>query len=135
MNTPTLSAERVDALATMLKHTITATIKDSMVVIKAHAEIDAMRGQALLAFEQQERIAELEGALRECQKDAVPVSDIESDISHIEQNGIALAKYGGQEANEGRCRELCAMYLREFIFSWRLKQQPHIDAAKEGRQT
>jgi hypothetical protein len=48
-------------------------------------------------------------------RDCIPYADIRGQIDHIEQNGISLAKFGGQEIHEGRCRELCAMYLREFI--------------------
>jgi hypothetical protein len=54
---------------------------------------------------------------------AVPYSEIESQIAHIQQNGIDVAKLGGQMADEGRCRELCAMYLREFINTEELRQK------------
>ena len=56
--------------------------------------------------------------------ESIPVADIEAAIAHIKQNGIELAKWGDkQSVDEGRCRELCAMYLGEFIQSWRLKQK------------
>ncbi len=52
--------------------------------------------------------------------EVIPVADIERQIAHIKQNGMDLAKYGGQELDEGRCRELCAMYLHEFIQNKRM---------------
>lgn len=52
--------------------------------------------------------------------EAISVADIEKEISHIQQNGINLAKFGGEEVHEGRCRELCAMYLREFVIAHRM---------------
>ena len=55
--------------------------------------------------------------------EAVPVEDIEAEISHIERNGFTLRTKFPFDYDEGRCRELCAMYLREFIVSWRLKQK------------
>lgn len=53
---------------------------------------------------------------------AIPVADIEAEIAHIQKNGTNLAALPGM-TDEGRCRELCAMYLGEFIASWRLKQK------------
>lgn len=47
--------------------------------------------------------------------ESIHVSDILREADHIEQNGIAVAKFGGEEVHEGRCRVLCAMYLREFV--------------------
>lgn len=62
--------------------------------------------------------------------DAVPVSEILSEIDHVQQNGIDVAKFGGQNVSEGRCRELCAMYLREFITSEGLRRKiVQMDAA------
>ncbi len=59
---------------------------------------------------------------------SIPISEIEREIEHIKTNGVSLAKFGGQSADEGRCRELCAMYLRDFIsarqMSKRLKELP-----------
>ena len=46
---------------------------------------------------------------------SIPLSEITAQILHIKLNGVSLAKFGGQDADEGRCRELCAMYLAEFI--------------------
>lgn len=54
---------------------------------------------------------------------AVPVADILRQIEDIKKNGISLAKYGGEEVHEGRCRELCAMYLREFILAEEMSQR------------
>lgn len=34
--------------------------------------------------------------------------------AHIKQNGINVAKYGGEMLDEGRIRQLCATYLIEF---------------------
>ena len=47
--------------------------------------------------------------------DAITYADIRRQIAHIEQNGLSLKKFGGENVDEGRCRELCAMYLQEFI--------------------
>ena len=55
--------------------------------------------------------------------EAVPVADIEAEIQHIRQNGIDLARFSAQDADEGRCRELCAMYLQEFITSERMRKK------------
>ena len=55
--------------------------------------------------------------------EVVSVADIESEIAHIKQNGIDLAKFGGENIDEGRCRELCAMYLQEFIISKRMQDK------------
>lgn len=63
-------------------------------------------------------------------RDSIPVSDIEDEIAHIQQNADGLRRFTGQE-NEARCRELCAMYLREFIQSWRFQQQ--LDALPKVR--
>lgn len=69
-----------------------------------------------------------------CNEEAVPVSEIEAEIAHIEQNGRRLKALPGM-FDEGRCRELCAMYLREFIINLRakkkLKTQNAAYAAKE----
>lgn len=54
--------------------------------------------------------------------DAVPIAEIEREIAHIEGNGWRVKQLPGM-TDEGRCRELCAMYLREFITSWRMKQK------------
>lgn len=54
---------------------------------------------------------------------SIPIADIERQIEDITKNGISLAKFGGDEAVEGRCRELCAMYLREFILTHRMSEQ------------
>lgn len=53
----------------------------------------------------------------------VSVTDIESEIEHIRQNGINLAKFGGDNVDEGRCRELCASYLKEFITAKRMNNK------------
>jgi len=37
-----------------------------------------------------------------------------AQADHIRQNGMDVAKYGGNLEQEGRCRELCSTYLREF---------------------
>ncbi len=52
--------------------------------------------------------------------DTIPVAEIEEQIEHIKQNGIDVARFGGEMKDEGRCRELCAMYLREFIHTRQL---------------
>lgn len=76
------------------------------------------------------RIADLERQLAEAQKDTIPISDIESQIEHIKENGLSVEKLGGQMEQEGRCRQLCATYLREFINNFKAKQQYEaIDAA------
>jgi hypothetical protein len=48
-------------------------------------------------------------------KDSITYADIRRQIDHIEKNGMDVKKLGGEMVDEGRCRELCAMYLREFI--------------------
>ena len=55
----------------------------------------------------------------------IPIAGILAEIDHIEQNGIDVAKFGGQEADEGRCRQLCAMYLREFIIIHGWEERMH----------
>lgn len=74
---------------------------------------------------------ELKEQLAEAQRDAVPITDIESEIAHIKENGAAVREKCGDEY-EGRCRELCAMYLNEFITSWRMQQK--IDAIDQAIQ-
>jgi NTP pyrophosphatase (non-canonical NTP hydrolase) len=54
--------------------------------------------------------------------EAVPVSVIEAEIAHIEENGQQVKELPGM-TDEGRCRELCAMYLREFIINLRARGQ------------
>lgn len=54
--------------------------------------------------------------------EAVPVADILAEIKHIEENGGRVKALPGME-DEGRCRELCAMYLREFVTSERARRQ------------
>ena len=74
--------------------------------------------------------ADLRAKLEEARKDAVPVADILASAAHVAENGAAVARFGGQYEHEGRCRELCAMYLRELVGAFRLKQQfAAIDAA------
>ena len=46
----------------------------------------------------------------------------EREATHVEQNGSTLRIKFGEE-HEGRCRELCAMYLREFILTYRMGQR------------
>ena len=41
---------------------------------------------------------------------------LNDEITHIEKNGRNVSKLPGGEV-EGRCRILCAMYLREFVAS------------------
>lgn len=55
--------------------------------------------------------------------DAIPLADIIEQIDHVKQNGIDVAKFGGQNADEGRCRELCAMYLREWVLSEEMRRK------------
>jgi len=63
----------------------------------------------------------LETFLKEC----------EAEAAHIEKNGSTLRTKFGDE-HEGRCRELCAMYLRDFIISYRMGQRfAAIDAARK----
>ncbi len=77
----------------------------------------------------------LSDARAEGMRDAVSFADLEAAAAHIEQNGSNLRVKFGHE-HEGRCRELCAMYLREFIVSQRMKQKLAILAAieKEGKK-
>jgi hypothetical protein len=63
----------------------------------------------------------------------ISLDDIRQQIDHIEQNGIDLAKYGGKDADEGRCRELCAMYLREMILAHGMQQRLDELDRSEGR--
>lgn len=37
--------------------------------------------------------------------EVIPIADIEQQIAHIKENGISLAKFGGDEVQEGRCRD------------------------------
>lgn len=53
--------------------------------------------------------------------DAIPVSDIKAEIAHIHDNASRLKELAGQK-HEARCRELCAVYLGEFISSWEMKK-------------
>lgn len=55
--------------------------------------------------------------------EGVSVSDILATADHIEKNGFSLKEYGGEMVDEGRCRELCAMYLREFVQTLRIEQR------------
>lgn len=57
------------------------------------------------------------------QPPSVPLSEILREADHIEQNGVSLAKFGGEEIHEGRCRVLCAMYLRGFVQSYHMGEQ------------
>ena len=89
-----------------------------------------------LAMEAASKISDLRAQLEAARKDAVPVADILASADHVAENGAAVARFGGQHEHEGRCRELCAMYLRELVSAFRLKQQiAAIDAAiaKEGK--
>lgn len=54
--------------------------------------------------------------------EAVPVADIEAEIAHIEENGQRVKELPGM-TDEWRCRELCAMYLREFISNLRANKR------------
>ena len=51
---------------------------------------------------------------------SIPLTDIQSQIDHIKKNGMDVARFGGEMADEGRCRELCAMYLGEFIQNYHM---------------
>lgn len=77
------------------------------------------------------KLKEAEARLAEA-RPSVPYKDIEAEIEHIKQNGISLAKFGGESVDEGRCRELCAMYLREFITAHKLKLRIDRIAKGEG---
>jgi len=55
--------------------------------------------------------------------EGVSVETILATADHIEQNGMDLSKLGGDEQQEGRCRELCAMYLRELVQALRIEQR------------
>ena len=74
--------------------------------------------------------AALSRPLAEGMVEAIPVSEIEAEIAHIEENGEQVRKVCGDE-NEGRCRVLCAMYLREFILGLRLNQKLTMLAAHQ----
>jgi hypothetical protein len=52
----------------------------------------------------------------------VPVSEIEAEIAHIKENGARVKELPGM-TDEGRCRELCAMYLSEFVSNMRAKKK------------
>jgi hypothetical protein len=54
--------------------------------------------------------------------EAVTVADIEAEIAHIEENGQRVKELPGM-FDEGRCRELCAMYLREFVLNLGAKKK------------
>lgn len=51
--------------------------------------------------------------------DSIPVADILRQIEHIRANAMSLASYAGQK-EEARCRELCALYLHDFIVNHKL---------------
>lgn len=53
----------------------------------------------------------------------IPVAEIEEQINHIQQNGLDLKRFGGENVDEGRCRELCAMYLREMLLTRSLTEK------------
>jgi hypothetical protein len=65
--------------------------------------------------------------------DAIPIREILQQVDHIEQNGLSLAKFGGRDADEGRCRELCAMYLREFILTHEMGKRLQKIKAEDGK--
>lgn len=91
---------------------------------------DAYWEAMLLAENLERENAALRAELEGVRKDAVPVADILANAAHVAENGAAVARFGGQYEHEGRCRELCAMYLRELVGAFRLKQQfAAIDAA------
>lgn len=52
---------------------------------------------------------------------SIPIRDIEREIAHIRGNARRLRKFVGME-HEARCRKLCALYLSDFIYAWKLKQ-------------
>jgi hypothetical protein len=54
--------------------------------------------------------------------EAVPVSEIMAEIAHIKENGARVKELPGM-TDEGRCRELCAMYLTEFVLNLRAKKK------------
>lgn len=61
---------------------------------------------------------------------AVPYEDILEQIAHVERNGIDLKKFGGDNVSEGRCRELAALFLREWITSEEMRLRlVELDAA------
>jgi predicted enzyme related to lactoylglutathione lyase len=70
------------------------------------------------------------GELKSEQERYISFTDIERQIDHIEKNGGDLKHMPGM-TDEGRCRELCAMYLREFIINKKMKQ--HIDALARAK--
>ncbi len=78
-----------------------------------------------LLQEREQEIIELKARRAE----SIPIADIEAQIVHIKQNGLDVAAVGGEMKDEGRCRELCSMYLQELIVAHRMKQ--HIDATNE----
>ena len=64
---------------------------------------------------------------------SIPLSEITAQILHIKLNGMSLAKFGGEDVEEGRCRELCAMYLAEFIQNYHMgKRLEALDLRNNG---
>lgn len=76
-------------------------------------------------------------AVSERREPSVPIADILRTADHIEKNGFSLKKFGGEMIDEGRCRELCAMYLREFVSNYhmgeRLKELFPLPAERDER--
>lgn len=78
------------------------------------------------------RFCAMRTELAAAQKDRIPIAELLTEIEHISENGALLREKFGEE-HEGRCRELCAMYLREFVLSHELGLRvAAIDAAKEA---
>lgn len=100
---------------------------------KLDAENDELRHDLKRAMENHN--ADLNAVTEVAAPDMISIAAIQEEIAHIQQNGIDVAKFGGQDLDEGRCRELCAMYLSEFILSHRLGQQlDALDAQRSKNQ-
>lgn len=80
---------------------------------------DAKKAEVLFNRLIRERDAALATRSAIEEKETVLVSDIEAEIAHIKDNGGRVKALPGM-FDEGRCRELCAMYLSEFISNMRL---------------
>lgn len=72
--------------------------------------------------EEVKRLAQSKHLSAERADEMVPVADILAEIKHIEENGERVKNLPGM-FDEGRCRVLCASYLRELIASERLRKK------------
>lgn len=107
------------------------TPRTSFVALEAQHEFDSHKRELLKTFQKiVEHSEQLERELAALKADAISISDIESEIAHIKKNGSTLRVEFGAE-HEGRCRELSAGYLQDFIVARSMKLKlAAIDAAK-----